>query len=367
MGATAGYGDAVTDAARIERLAREKLGIEELHPGQLEAIEAVLSGRDTLAVMSTGYGKSAIYQLAGELLDGPTIVVSPLIALQRDQVEAIEEHTGAGEAAELNSTVSPKHRHELIEELEHGEREFVLLAPEQLAKPEVLAGAGRDRTVTAGRRRGPLHQRVGSRLPPRLPAARRLRGAPRPSHDPRPHRDRLAPGPSRDRRAPRHGAPGAGDPRLRPSQPALRGSALLRGEGERGNSGGGSRGGAQAGHRLHRHPQDERGARGCVAERRRERRGLPCRTRLEASRRAPGPLPRRRGRRDRGDHRLRHGHRQAERPLRLPRRPVGLDRLLLPGGGTRGPRRRTRRRGPLLPARGRSDPPLPWRRGRDRR
>jgi ATP-dependent DNA helicase RecQ len=129
----------MTDAAAIERLAEEKLGIEELHRGQLEATEAVLGGRDTLAVMSTGYGKSAIYQLAGELLGRPTIVVSPLIALQRDQVEAIEDHIGDGEAAELNSTVSEKRRHELIAALERGEHEFVLLAPEQLAKPEVLA------------------------------------------------------------------------------------------------------------------------------------------------------------------------------------------------------------------------------------
>jgi ATP-dependent DNA helicase RecQ len=129
----------VSDAARIGQLAKEKLGIEELHPGQLEAIEAVLAGRDTLAVMSTGYGKSAIYQLAGEILGKPTIVVSPLIALQRDQVEAIEDRIGDGEAAELNSTVSAKKRRELIEALERGEHEFVLLAPEQLAKPEVLA------------------------------------------------------------------------------------------------------------------------------------------------------------------------------------------------------------------------------------
>jgi ATP-dependent DNA helicase RecQ len=128
----------VSDVAAIGKLAKEKLGIEELHAGQLEAIEAVLAGRDTLAVMSTGYGKSAIYQLAGELLGKPTIVVSPLIALQRDQVEAIEDHIGDGEAAELNSTVSPKKRRELIEALERGEHEFVLLAPEQLAKPEVL-------------------------------------------------------------------------------------------------------------------------------------------------------------------------------------------------------------------------------------
>jgi ATP-dependent DNA helicase RecQ len=134
-----GYGGGVASTTEIEQLAREKLGIEELHPGQLEAIEAVLGGRDTLAVMSTGYGKSAIYQLAGELLGKPTIVVSPLIALQRDQVEAIEEHISPGEAAELNSTVSAKKRYELIAALERGEHEFVLLAPEQLAKPEVLA------------------------------------------------------------------------------------------------------------------------------------------------------------------------------------------------------------------------------------
>ncbi|MCW2979605.1 MAG: ATP-dependent helicase, RecQ family [Solirubrobacterales bacterium] len=129
----------MSDAARIGKLAKEKLGIEKLHPGQLEAIEAVLAGRDTLAVMSTGYGKSAIYQLAGEILGKPTIVVSPLIALQRDQVEAIEDRIGDGEAAELNSTVSAKKRRELLAALERGEHEFVLLAPEQLAKPEVLA------------------------------------------------------------------------------------------------------------------------------------------------------------------------------------------------------------------------------------
>jgi ATP-dependent DNA helicase RecQ len=124
-------------AKEIERLAQVRLGIEQLRPGQLQAIEAVSAGRDTLAVMSTGYGKSAIYQLAGELLDGPTIVVSPLIALQRDQVEAMEE-AAPGEAAELNSTTPDRKREELMEALREGEREFVLLAPEQLAKEEVL-------------------------------------------------------------------------------------------------------------------------------------------------------------------------------------------------------------------------------------
>jgi ATP-dependent DNA helicase RecQ len=124
-------------AEKIRRLAKRTLGFAELRPGQLQAIEAVVEGRDTLAVMSTGYGKSAIYQLAGEVLEGPTIVVSPLIALQRDQVEAMEE-VAPGEAAELNSTISRGRREELMDSLRSGEREFVLLAPEQLAKEEVL-------------------------------------------------------------------------------------------------------------------------------------------------------------------------------------------------------------------------------------
>jgi ATP-dependent DNA helicase RecQ len=127
----------MASAEEIRRLAKESLGISKLRPGQLEAIEALAAGRDTLVVMSTGYGKSAIYQLAGELIEGPTIVVSPLIALQRDQVEAMEE-AAVGEAAELNSTVSESRREELMESLREGEREFVLLAPEQLAKEDVL-------------------------------------------------------------------------------------------------------------------------------------------------------------------------------------------------------------------------------------
>jgi ATP-dependent DNA helicase RecQ len=127
----------MASANEIRQRAQDTLGIAELRPGQLQAIEAVIDGRDTLAVMSTGYGKSAIYQLAGEFIDGPTIVVSPLIALQRDQVEAMEE-AAPGEAAELNSTISETRREEVMESLREGEREFVLLAPEQLAKEEVL-------------------------------------------------------------------------------------------------------------------------------------------------------------------------------------------------------------------------------------
>jgi ATP-dependent DNA helicase RecQ len=121
----------------VAELARTRLGFDGLRPGQEEAVRAVLGGRDVLAVMPTGSGKSAIYQLAALELPGPTIVVSPLIALQRDQVEAIDGFTDEGAEA-LNSQLSHGRREDLLERLEAGELEFVLLAPEQLANEETL-------------------------------------------------------------------------------------------------------------------------------------------------------------------------------------------------------------------------------------
>ena len=72
--------------AEIRDLARKRLGFERLRPGQLPAVAAAGGGRDVLAVLPTGGGKSAIYELAGLLRDGPTVVVSPLISLQDDQL-----------------------------------------------------------------------------------------------------------------------------------------------------------------------------------------------------------------------------------------------------------------------------------------
>jgi ATP-dependent DNA helicase RecQ len=122
---------------RIARVAREAFGWEALRPGQGEATAAVVAGRDTLAVMSKGYGKSAIYQIAAVLIPGPTVVVSPLIALQREQSEELEEQ-GVGGAANVNSSIAARERREAFEELEEHELEFVFLSPEQLANEEVL-------------------------------------------------------------------------------------------------------------------------------------------------------------------------------------------------------------------------------------
>src|SRR4051794_13526479 len=104
----------------ITQLAREKLGYDDLRPGQLETIRLVLSGHDTLSVMPTGSGKSAIYQIAALFINGPTVIVSPLIALQKDQLESIRAH-GLAEAAVVNSHARAADKREAFEKLEDGE------------------------------------------------------------------------------------------------------------------------------------------------------------------------------------------------------------------------------------------------------
>lgn len=124
------------DVERIRRAARDTFGYDRLRPGQEEAIKAVIGGRDTLVVMPTGSGKSAIYQIAGTLLSGPTVVISPLIALQRDQVESLQAHGGA--AAQVNSTLGAEEREEALEAVEDDDIRFLFVAPEQFNNEETL-------------------------------------------------------------------------------------------------------------------------------------------------------------------------------------------------------------------------------------
>jgi ATP-dependent DNA helicase RecQ len=122
---------------RIEKLARETFGWSSLRAGQLEAVQSLTRGRDTLVVMTTGSGKSAIYQLAGCLIEGATLVISPLISLQRDQIEGLDEEL-PGEATALDASVTPRQREHRLAEL-GDEVEFMFMAPEQLARPETVA------------------------------------------------------------------------------------------------------------------------------------------------------------------------------------------------------------------------------------
>jgi ATP-dependent DNA helicase RecQ len=97
-----------------------------------------LTGHDVLAVLPTGYGKSAIYQVAGILLDGPTVVISPLISLQADQVARLEASAAGPRAVAVNSSRSAAENDAAWDRLEVGAVEFVFLSPEQLAKPSVV-------------------------------------------------------------------------------------------------------------------------------------------------------------------------------------------------------------------------------------
>jgi ATP-dependent DNA helicase RecQ len=120
---------------RVRELARDRFGFSRLRPGQLRAASAAAEGRDVLAVLPTGGGKSAIYELAGLLRPGPTIVVSPLIALQDDQLAHLR---AAGlEALVLNSHQSAR-EHAASLGAASGTGTFVFLSPEQLANHETL-------------------------------------------------------------------------------------------------------------------------------------------------------------------------------------------------------------------------------------
>ena len=123
---------------QIQETARNVFHYESLRPGQEEAITSVLNGFDTLVVMPTGSGKSAIYQIPAVLLDGPTVVVSPLIALQRDQSETLQQQDIGG-AAVVNSLITARQQEEAITGAENGSTEFLFMAPEQFSNPERLA------------------------------------------------------------------------------------------------------------------------------------------------------------------------------------------------------------------------------------
>ncbi len=115
---------------------RTTFGFGAFRPGQAEIVEAVLQGRDVLAVMPTGSGKSLCYQLPALLRDGLTVVVSPLIALMRNQVAQLRAYGVA--AASLNSANDPDENRAVLDRIARRELRLVYVAPERLVKSETL-------------------------------------------------------------------------------------------------------------------------------------------------------------------------------------------------------------------------------------
>ena len=115
----------------IDDLLARHFGHAVFRPGQAEIITGLLAGRSMLAVFPTGGGKSLCYQLPALVIDGITLVISPLIALMKDQVDALRAR-GIG-AARLDSTLDPGEYQQVIAGLHHGSIKLLYVAPERLA------------------------------------------------------------------------------------------------------------------------------------------------------------------------------------------------------------------------------------------
>ena len=115
--------------AEARALLLERFGYPDFRPGQTDAVNAILSGRDTLVVLPTGGGKSLCYQVPALLLDGLTVVISPLISLMKDQVDAL---TARGlPATFINSTLPASEVSERMARVQRGEIKLLYLAPER--------------------------------------------------------------------------------------------------------------------------------------------------------------------------------------------------------------------------------------------
>src|SRR5579863_336138 len=117
---------------------REKFGFAGFYPGQEEVVSRVLRGQDTLAILATGAGKSLTYQLPALLLDGTTVVVSPLIALMKDQLDMLRDR-GISDVVALNSTLNEDQELHARARIAQGIVRIVYMTPEKLEDQAFLS------------------------------------------------------------------------------------------------------------------------------------------------------------------------------------------------------------------------------------
>ena len=122
-------------------------GVRKLRPGQREMIDSVLAGRDTLAIMPSGAGKSLGYQVPALCLRGPTLVISPLISLMKDQADKARER--GVRAAALNSSLPEREETRLIAEIEAGKAQLIYTTPERLSNNDFVELMRRQRIALA--------------------------------------------------------------------------------------------------------------------------------------------------------------------------------------------------------------------------
>src|SRR5438552_7268390 len=119
------------------QILRDKFHFADFREGQEQIIEALLSRRDVVAVMPTGSGKSLCYQLPALLLEGVTIVVSPLIALMKDQIDDLQRR--GVEAARLDSSLGAAEQRQIGDRLRSGALKLLYVAPERFNNERFLA------------------------------------------------------------------------------------------------------------------------------------------------------------------------------------------------------------------------------------
>src|SRR5437763_8758467 len=128
--------DRAPPAERLLEVLAARFGFDSFRPGQEQVIDALLAGRSALAVFPTGAGKSLCYQLPALLMEGLTIVVSPLIALMKDQVDGLQA-LGVP-ATFINSSLEPDEIGRRQSALARGELKLLYVAPERLMQPGFL-------------------------------------------------------------------------------------------------------------------------------------------------------------------------------------------------------------------------------------
>jgi ATP-dependent DNA helicase RecQ len=121
----------VSDPAQLDQVLRDRFGFSSFRPGQREAIEALLEQRRLLCIQPTGHGKSLLYQLPATMFEGMTVVVSPLLALMRDQITQLIERFGIS-AASINSDQLEHENADAVRAARAGELRILFVAPERL-------------------------------------------------------------------------------------------------------------------------------------------------------------------------------------------------------------------------------------------
>jgi ATP-dependent DNA helicase RecQ len=136
-------GDQAVSAARPAEVLAARFGFDAFRPGQEQVVDALLAGRSALAVFPTGAGKSLCYQLPALLLEGMTIVVSPLIALMKDQIDFLQR--SGIEAARLDSSLDAAEQRQIFDRLRAGSLKLLYVAPERFNNERFLAQLARAR------------------------------------------------------------------------------------------------------------------------------------------------------------------------------------------------------------------------------